>query len=44
MIVFSHANSYGASTYRRLFDAWRAARAEKIIADAPEVDADAPDA
>ena len=25
MIVFSHANSYGASTYRRLFDGWRAA-------------------
>ena len=25
MIVFSHANSYGASTYRRLFDSWRAA-------------------
>ncbi len=25
MIVFSHANSYGASVYRRLFDGWRAA-------------------
>ena len=25
MIVFSHANSYGASTYRRLFEGWRAA-------------------
>jgi pimeloyl-ACP methyl ester carboxylesterase len=25
MIVFSHANSYCASTYRRLFDGWRAA-------------------
>lgn len=25
MIVFSHANSYGASTYRRVFDGWRAA-------------------
>ncbi len=25
MIVFSHANSYGASTYRRLFAGWRAA-------------------
>lgn len=25
MIVFSHANSYSASTYRRLFDGWRAA-------------------
>jgi pimeloyl-ACP methyl ester carboxylesterase len=25
MIVFSHGNSYSASTYRRLFDGWRAA-------------------
>ncbi len=25
MIVFSHANSYSASTYRQLFDGWRAA-------------------
>jgi pimeloyl-ACP methyl ester carboxylesterase len=25
MIVFSHANSYGADTYRRLFSGWRAA-------------------
>ena len=25
MIVFSHANSYSASTYRYLFDGWRAA-------------------
>ena len=25
MIVFSHANSYSAATYRQLFDGWRAA-------------------
>jgi alpha-beta hydrolase superfamily lysophospholipase len=25
MIVFSHGNSYCASTYQRLFDGWRAA-------------------
>lgn len=25
MIIFSHANSYNASTYRQLFDGWRAA-------------------
>ena len=25
MIVFSHGNSYSASTYRQLFDGWRAA-------------------
>jgi putative endonuclease len=25
MIVFSHANSFGAATYGRLFDGWRAA-------------------
>jgi hypothetical protein len=25
MIVFSHANSYGATTYSQLFDGWRAA-------------------
>lgn len=28
MIVFSHANSYCASTYQRLFDGWRAAGQE----------------
>ena len=28
MIVFSHANSYGASTYRRLFEGWRDAGQE----------------
>lgn len=28
MIVFSHANSYGAGTYRRLFDGWRASGQE----------------
>ena len=37
-------NARSTATMRKEFDAWRAARAEKIIADAPEVDADAPDA
>lgn len=37
-------NARSTAAMRKEFDAWRAARAEKIIADAPEVDADAPDA
>jgi len=31
MIVFSHANSFAAGTYRRLFDGWRAA-GQKVVA------------
>lgn len=37
-------NAKGVATMRKDFDAWRAARAEKIIDDAPAGDADAPDA
>ncbi len=33
MIVFSHANSYAASTYRRLFDGWRAAGQEVVAVE-----------
>lgn len=33
MIVFSHANSYCASTYRRLFDGWRAAGHEVAVVE-----------
>lgn len=36
-------NARSTASMRKEFDAWRAARAEKIIADAPEVD-EAPDA
>lgn len=33
MIVFSHANSYGAATYRRLFDGWHAAGQEVVAVE-----------
>lgn len=37
-------NARSTATMRKEFDAWQAARAAKIIDDAPAPDADAPDA
>lgn len=42
MIVFSHANSYAASTYRRLFEGWRAAGQEVVAVERYGHDADYP--